>query len=118
MSGRTLMTAAALAVLSIGSAIAQDSPQIYGSQLMTRQERIEYRNQMRTMKTQEERNAFRLEHHKKMQERAKEKGMTLPDNPPAAGGGMGPGMGGGMGPGMGGGMGGGMGPGMGGGRGR
>lgn len=109
MSGRTLMTTIALAVLSIGTAMAQDPPQIYGSQLMTQQERLEYRNQMRTMKTQEERNAFRLEHHRKMQERAQEKGLTLPDTPPAAGGGMGPGRaGGGMG----------MGPGMGGGRGR
>jgi hypothetical protein len=114
-----LMTTIALALLSAGGAMAQNTAPIYGSQLMTRQERMEYRNQMRSMKTQEERNAFRLEHHKKMQERAKERGLTLPDTPPAGGGGMGPG-GGGMGPG-GGGMGpggGGMGPGMGGGRGR
>lgn len=86
---------------------------IYGSQLMTRQERAEYRAKMRSLKTNEEREAFRMEHHQKMQERAKEKGKTLPDMPPAQGGGMGPG-GGGMG------SGGGMGPGggMGGGRGR
>ncbi|MBI4995756.1 MAG: hypothetical protein HZC22_02430 [Rhodocyclales bacterium] len=109
MYARTLMTSIALAVLMTGSAMAQDAAPIYGSQLMTQQERLEYRNQMRTMQTQEERNAFRLEHHRKMQERAKEKGLTLPDAPPAAGGGMGPGRaGGGMG----------MGPGMGGGRGR
>ncbi|MBU1237718.1 MAG: hypothetical protein KJ634_03775 [Gammaproteobacteria bacterium] len=107
MNGRKLMTAVALAVLSIGSAVAQDTAPVYGSQLMTQQERMEYRNQMRTLKTQEERNAFRLEHHKRMQERAKERGVTLPDAPPAAGNGMGPGGGRGMGdgPGMGGGMG-------------
>jgi hypothetical protein len=93
----------------MGSIAPQAAEQVYGSQLMTRQERIEYRNQMRTLKTQEERNAFRLEHHQRMQERAKERGLALPDAPPATGAGMGPGMGGGMGPGMGGGMGGGMG---------
>jgi len=108
MYGRPLITAAALAVLTAGSAVAQNTEAVYGSQLMTRQEQMEYRNQMRTLKTQEERNAFRLEHHKRMQERAKEKGVTLPDTPPVMGGGMGPGMGG-MGPGMGGGMGPGMG---------
>jgi hypothetical protein len=57
---------------------------------------------MRSTTTQEERNTLRLEHHKKMQERAKEKGVTLPDTPPANGAGMGPGRsGGGMGAGMG-----------------
>ncbi len=83
---------------------------IYGSQLMTDAERAEYRAKMRSLKTQQERDAFRSEHHKLMQERARERGVQLPGMPPAQGGGMGPG----------GGMGGGMGPGggMGGGRGR
>lgn len=87
---------------------SQTQERIYGSQLMTRQERVEYRARMRAAKTAEEREQIRLEHHKQMQERARERGVTLPDMPPAYGGGMGPG-GGGMGPG--GGMGGGMGPG-------
>jgi hypothetical protein len=84
----------------------RDDDPIYGSQLMTRKERIEHRNKLRAMKTQEEREAYRLEHHKRMQERAKAKGITLPDEPPAGGGmmmgpsgGMGPGGGGMMGPG-------------------
>ena len=78
--------------------------QIYGSQLMTQQERSEYRAQMRNAKTAQEREQIRKEHHERMKVRAKEKGVTLPDEPPARGmgGGMGPG-GGGMGPGMGGG---------------
>ena len=79
------------------------SEPIYGSQLMTRQERIEHRNKMRSMKTAEEREQYRLEHHAKMEQRAREKGVTLPDTPPS--GGMRKGMGQGMGPGMGGGMG-------------
>jgi len=97
--------------------------QIYGSQLMTQQERSAYRAQMRNAKTAQEREQIRKEHHERMKVRAKEKSVTLPDEPPArgmrqgmgrgtdpSGGGMGPGGGGGgMGPG-GGGMGG-MGPG-------
>ena len=94
---------------------ARQQEQIYGSQLMTPEERTAYRARMRAAKTQEERERIRAEHHEQMKMRAKEKGVTLPDMPPAMGGGMGPG-GGGMGPG-----GGGMGPGGGmggGGRGR
>ena len=83
----------------------QAKPRIYGSQLMSPQERMEYRSKMRSMKTREEREAFRKEHHKQMMERAKERGVQLPDTPPRDGmrRGMGPGggMGGGMGPGRG-----------------
>ncbi len=102
-----LNSAVALLVLGLFSSAtpAADEP-IYGSQLMTRQERIEHRNTLRQLKTQEERNAYRLEHHQKMQERAKARGVQLPDSPPQQGKGMGPGPG--PGPGMGG-MGG-MGP--------
>lgn len=77
---------------------------IYGSQLMTPEERAAYRARMRSAKTLEERERIRAEHHEQMKARAKGKGITLPDEPPMRGGGMGPG-GGGMGPG--GGMGGG-----------
>jgi hypothetical protein len=86
---------------------------IYGSKLMTQQERNDYRARMRAAKTVKEREQIRKEHHERMKVRAKERGVTLPDEPPAKGGGM-------MGPGSGG-MGGGMGPGgggMGGGRSR
>lgn len=86
----------------------QAQEQIYGSQLMTRKERLEYRARMRAAKTAEERQRIRNEHHEQMKERAKAKGITLPDMPPVRGGGMGSG---GMGPGGGMGSGGGMGPG-------
>lgn len=94
--------------------LARQEP-IYGSQLMTREERIEHRNKMRSLRTAEEREQYRLEHHAKMQERAREKGVTLPDPPSGRGMRRGMGPGGGMGPGMGpgGGMGRGMGQGMG-----
>ncbi|MBT9499624.1 MAG: hypothetical protein IV092_00160 [Burkholderiaceae bacterium] len=69
---------------------AQTQQNIYGSQLMTVQERNEHQQQMRALKTQQERDQFRSEHHTKMLERAKERGVTLPDAPPARGKGAGP----------------------------
>lgn len=86
---------------------------IYGWQLMTPEERNEYRSRMRAAKTAQEREEIRAEHHAEMQKRAEARGVTLPEAPAARGGGMGGGMmngGNGMG-GMGRGMGG---PGMGG----
>ncbi len=111
---RLLLSAIAggLSLSIIGAASAQDGEQVYGSQLMTQQERAEYSARMRNAKTVEEREQIRQEHHQQMQARAKERGVTLPDEPPARGMGSGRGMGpggGGMGPG-----GGGMGPGGGG----
>jgi hypothetical protein len=81
----------------------QTQSNVYGWQLMTQQERAEYRARMRNLRTAQEREQFRLEHHERMQERARARGITLPDEPPARGGpSMGPG-GQGMGPGGGGG---------------
>lgn len=81
----------------------QKREQIYGSQLMTPQERKEHRAKLRAAKTEQEREQIRIDHHKLMQERAKERGVTLPDAPPMRGKGMGPGSGkcGGPGAGMG-----------------
>lgn len=79
---------------------------VYGWQLMTPAERNAYRAKMRSLKTPQERQAFRLEHHNAMQQRAKERGVSLPDMPMMGAGGGGMGMGRGMGPaGMGGNMG-------------
>lgn len=76
---------------------------IYGYQLMTPQERDAHRSKMRSAKTAAEQERIRADHHKQMQARAKERGVTLPDAPPAGRGpGTGPGPGGGMGPGGGG----------------
>ena len=57
---------------------------IYGSQLMTPEERTAYRDKMRSAKTAKEREEIREEHHKEMQARAKERGVTLPDKPQGA----------------------------------
>lgn len=75
---------------------AQGEEPIYGWQLMTPEERAEHRAKMRSFKTQEEREAYRAEQHKKMQERAKTMGKTIPDEPPPQGGPRGAGPGGGM----------------------
>lgn len=115
----TWAVGAGLALAATAGAWAQTQPQsqnptqaraeaqeriIYGNQLMTPQERNEYRQRMRELKTLEEREQFRKEHHAKMQERAKERGVKLPDEPPARGagagarGGAGVGLGAGAGP--------------------
>jgi len=92
---------------------AADQQPVYGSQLMTQQERAEFHQRMRDAKSDGERQKIRNEHHKKMQKRAKAQGLTLPDKPPASGAGKGPGggMGAGRGPGGGAGPGGGKGKG-------
>lgn len=123
MNQRTEWIAMGLAAVLAGGALgtaalpapagAQEQAQtqaqetIFGSQLMTAEERAAYRQRILAAKTEEERERIRSEHHARMLERAKEQGVTLPEEPPA--GGMHRGMGGGMGPGMGGGMGGGKG---------
>ena len=68
---------------------AQAQPLIYGSQLMSNAERREYQSKMRSLKTDKDRDAFRLDHHEKMKLRAAEKGITLPAVPPGAGPGIG-----------------------------
>lgn len=73
-----------------GQASSQSEDRIFGRQLMTAQERTDYRNRMRAAKTAEERDKIRAEHHELMKARAKERGVTLPDEPPPRGGGMGP----------------------------
>jgi hypothetical protein len=79
----------------------QTQVQIYGSQLMTVAERTEYQSKMRALKTDKERDAFRLDHHEKMTVRAVEKGITLPNSPPAVGAGQKANTGTGVGPGSG-----------------
>ena len=118
MKRKTLVLSALVSALSLSAGYAlavdpqaakenaqvQKQEQVYGSQLMTQEEQMAYRAKMRAAKTTEEREQLRKEHHEQMQERAKARGVTLPAEPPASGGGMGPGGsmgsgGGGMGPG-------------------
>lgn len=61
---------------------SNDDDKVYGSQLMTERERYQYREQLRSMQTLEQREQFRRQHHEKMQKRAIARGVTLPDYPP------------------------------------
>ena len=56
------LTSIALALMTSTASFATDAT-IYGSQLMTNQERIEHRNKLRATKTAEEREQVRLQHH-------------------------------------------------------
>lgn len=115
MKNKAVVVGMALGALVALPAFAQDAPagaggtpqaaeQVYGWQLMTPQERAAYRSKMRSLKTAQEREQFRLEHQKLMEERARERGVTLQHEPMGSGSpgqGMGPGAG--TGPGAGGG---------------
>lgn len=48
---------------------------IYGGNLMTVQERNQYREQLAGLKTDQERTEFKARHHEQMQQRAKERGI-------------------------------------------
>lgn len=94
MMKRILMVSALTAALSLfaGHSLAGDrQEQIYGSQMMTPEERAEFTARMRAAETDEEREQIRKEHHEHMKERAERLGVKLPDKPPAGGRGMGPG---------------------------
>jgi hypothetical protein len=58
----------------------QDGLTIYASDLMTPSERSAYMKKIRAMKTLQERNTFRAQHRTEMQQRARERGVTIPDN--------------------------------------
>ena len=133
------LASTALALLAIAAANAQPAPQrqqdrqreqtrelnreqlqqmhgdpvIFGSELMTERERLAMRQRMRSAGSPEERERIRAEHHAGMQARARERGVTLPDEAPMRHG-RGMGIDSGPGPGMGQGMGRGRGTGKGG----
>ena len=105
MLRRTMELSALLAALLVasGGALAADAAQepIFGSQLMTEQERTVHRARMWAAQSDEARNAIRAEHHEQMRARAQERGVSLPEVPPARGAGMGQGRGMGQGPALG-----------------
>jgi len=59
----------------------KDREMIYGYDLMTVEERAQHRAKMQSLNTEEEREAYREEHHKLMQARAKERGVEIPEIP-------------------------------------
>jgi len=65
----------------------QTQQQVLGKELMTEQERAEHHARMKAAKTQEERDQLRKEQHERMKQRAKERGLSIPDEPPEKSGG-------------------------------
>ncbi len=59
----------------------RENDRIYGWQLMSPAERQVYRQKMRSLKTHEEREAYRKEHHEHMKKLAAEKGVELQNMP-------------------------------------
>lgn len=92
---KTMIAIATASVLASSIALAQPGPGMGGKgpgfnfgpsntrgwSLMTPQERTEHRNKMLSFKTYEECDAYRTEHHKLMEARAKEKGAQVPAVP-------------------------------------
>ena len=72
-----------------GFTLAEQERNVYGWELMSPQEREAHREKMRSFQTEQEREQSRMEHHQRMQERAEEQGVTLPDMPHARGSGQG-----------------------------
>lgn len=93
MKRRTLLNgmAAAIVAAGLGMTVAAQAEDefIYGRELMTEQEMAEHRARMRSFNTEQEREMYRLEHHQRMQERARQQGKVLPDEPGPRGKGMG-----------------------------
>ena len=65
------------------TALAAEQDQVRGWELMTEQERAEQQDRMRNAITEEEREQIRKETHELMKQRAKERGLTMPDVPSA-----------------------------------
>lgn len=79
------IAAAVVMAASAMEAIAQQPPVkrevIPGSELMTSQERERYRQRMRGAKSAEEQQKIRSDHVAQMRERARLRGLRLPDGP-------------------------------------
>jgi hypothetical protein len=92
MNRQTMMAAAIAAAMMTMTvslfAAEQPAPKsepIYGYRMMSDPERNQYRERMRNAASAEDRQKVRDEHHKLMQDRAKERGVTLPERGPGRG---------------------------------
>lgn len=102
---RNVLGGVALALVVAMPAMAEDDAPVFGRQLMTQEELQEHHRMMQSLDTPEARQEYREQHHQRMLERARERGVTLPEEPGMPGKGMKHGMdmdnGHGMGQGMG-----------------
>jgi len=76
-----LLAVAGMLLCSTFGALAQEEPEekasVMGWQMMSEQERDQYRTAMRALETEQERTAMRAKHQKEMRSRAKEQGIEL-----------------------------------------
>jgi len=74
-----------LLILTLGITLPAASvfaeEKVYGWQLMSVQERNEYRTKMQNMNTAEERKRFQMQHHEQMEKRAQLQRKSLPEKP-------------------------------------
>ena len=63
---------------------ASSDQDIYGAEIMTPAERAEFRAKMQSAKSSTERERLRVDHQAAMQSRAKQRGITLSDDPAAS----------------------------------
>lgn len=90
---RSMILTAGAALLTAAMSLpvyAQDDDAVFGRQLMTQEELQQHRQTMQGLATKEERQQYRQQHHQRMLERARERGVTLPEEPGKQGKGMGP----------------------------
>jgi len=84
-----LLTILMSGIILVGASttiLGQDSGQLeppYGPKLMTQQELQEHRKKMQNLQTQEERYTYMKKIHEQMRQRALEKGLKIPNQPPA-----------------------------------
>ena len=89
MNKKLVTTFCLAGFLSVAAPVlANEVEPIYGSQLMTQQERLEHQAQMRAAKTPLEKQRLRQLHHQKMKLRAQKRGVPFSDLPPAENGRM------------------------------
>jgi len=93
----TILSGALLSLANFALAADRDQQQfredIYGSQFMTKEEKVEYRNKILSAKTEKEREKIRFKHRELIKERTDKHGLVIEDDLPARSRGMGSGMG-------------------------
>lgn len=77
--------AAASATSNTHMATQADADYVYGAEVMTREELAEHRAKLKSFKTEQEREAYMMSHHDRMNARAQERGIELPSEATASG---------------------------------
>ena len=85
LAGLAIALGFCILIAASGVATAQTQEPVYGRQLMTQEEMRKYQEKMRSATSDQERQQIRVEHHEQMRERARSKGIVLPDEAPRGG---------------------------------